>query len=326
MPDLTPKLSPQIELRLRQELEHALALEQKAKAANTIKRYQSALKLYHAYTDELNVAAIPGNVAVLYAFFSYLHKENYALSTIFIIKSAIEYEHKKVNVAAPTNHPRIENLLEGIRRDLANQSNGSLPVCFDEVKQIINHIDLNHLGDYRDKSMILMGFSCGFRPSELVNLKYTDLKFVPEGLEVLLAQSKVDQYAKGHLVAVPYNLKNPTYCPILAIKDWIKNAALDDGSLFRGLYKGNKKVRSTAISYQGYFDLFKKRCFNAGLMTDMISPHGLRSGFNTSAANAGAKLHKMREITNQSLLTQQRYIKKTKLFEDNAIEKIFKKD
>ncbi|MCF6777986.1 tyrosine-type recombinase/integrase [Thiotrichales bacterium 19X7-9] len=326
MNELTPKNNDLIKQNIEDELKHALELEKLSKSHNTIKRYQIAYKIYHSYCGELNVDPIPAQPEVLYTFFSFMHRQKYALTTIFITKSAIEYFHKQANFAAATNHPRIEILLEGIRRDLASQSKASMPVLYEEIRLIIDAITNKSLVDYRDKALILLGFAAGFRPSELVSLHLSDLNFVSNGVEILLQQSKVDKYKKGHTIAIPYNIKNPPYCPITAIKEWITNAAINDGALFRGFYKGYKKIRNTPLTYRGYFDVFKQRTLNAGLMVDMITPHGLRSGFNTSAADAGADLHKMREITNQSLLTQQRYIKQTNLFKNNAIEKIFNKN
>ena len=49
----------------------------------------------------------------------------------------------------------------------------------------------------RDRSIILIGFSGGFRRNEIVSLDYEDLDFVKEGLKINLRRSKTDQFGEG---------------------------------------------------------------------------------------------------------------------------------
>ena len=122
----------------------------------------------------------------------------------------------------------------------------------------------------------------------------------------------------------PYHQQNIKYCPIQQLTQWIKAIDLKEGVLFRSFFKSGCSLRKNTLSYHGVYRMFKQRCLNAGFNTNKLSPHSLRSGFNTSAAIAGADLIKMREITNQSLNTQQRYIKKVNLFNNNANDQIYR--
>ena len=49
----------------------------------------------------------------------------------------------------------------------------------------------------RDKSIILIGFSGGFRRNEIVSLDYEDLDFVNEGVKITVKRSKTDQFGEG---------------------------------------------------------------------------------------------------------------------------------
>ena len=49
----------------------------------------------------------------------------------------------------------------------------------------------------RDRSIILIGFSGGFRRNEIVSLDYEDLDFVQRVLKLTLRRSKTDQFGEG---------------------------------------------------------------------------------------------------------------------------------
>ena len=56
----------------------------------------------------------------------------------------------------------------------------------------------------RDKAIIFVGFSGGFRRSELVNIDYDDIEFVNEGVKIFIKRSKTDQSGEGMIKAIPY--------------------------------------------------------------------------------------------------------------------------
>ncbi|MFZ9035269.1 MAG: site-specific integrase [Francisellaceae bacterium] len=298
-------------------------LENKSRAERTILRYHVAWKLFSRYCHSRGVSPLPAKSEVLFAFFSYMHQKSYKLNTITITKAAIEYYHEKNNHIAAVKHPRVLQLLDGIRRDLGYQTHSSLPLTVQQLKEICHSIKLQSLPDYRDKAMLLLGFFAGLRPSELITLERKHCQLSHKGLMLKLIKTKADQYAVGHTLAIPYNHKSPLFCPVTALQIWLHKAAIHDGFLFRGFYKGGHKFRQSHLSYQGFYRMFKQRASSVGIDVSKMTPHGLRSGFNTMASHAGASLHKMREITNQSLQTQQRYIKELDLFEDNAINQLF---
>jgi len=58
----------------------------------------------------------------------------------------------------------------------------------------------------RDKAIILLGFSGGFRRSELVNIDYDDIEFVNEDIKIFVKGSKTDQSGEGMTKGIPYFL------------------------------------------------------------------------------------------------------------------------
>ena len=74
------------------------------------------------------------------------------------------------------------------------------PLLFNDLKQIIKVINKSALSKFkklRDKSLILIGFSGGFRRSELVSITKDDVEFVKEGVKIFVKKSKSDQSGEG---------------------------------------------------------------------------------------------------------------------------------
>ena len=62
---------------------------------------------------------------------------------------------------------------------------------------LIDQQNKEEIKKLRDRSIILIGFSGGFRRNEIVSLDYEDLDFVHEGLKINLKRSKTDQFGEG---------------------------------------------------------------------------------------------------------------------------------
>ena len=82
----------------------------------------------------------------------------------------------------------MENL-HGIKRVKGSNQKAKKPILINDLKLIINAIYENNKTEkkrIRDKELILIGFSGGFRRSELVNIKYDDIEFVDEVVKIFI--------------------------------------------------------------------------------------------------------------------------------------------
>ena len=70
------------------------------------------------------------------------------------------------------------------------------------------------------KTLILIGFSGGFRRSELVAITRDDVEFVNEGVKIFVKKSKSDQAGEGMTKAIP-SFKHIEYCPVDHLKNWM---------------------------------------------------------------------------------------------------------
>ena len=223
-----------------------------------------------------------------------------------------------------TKHPSIIENIMGIKRRKGSIQKSKKPILIRDLKLIINVIDEQKIKDIkklRDRSIILIGFSGGFRRNEIVSLDYEDLDFVEEGLKIQIRRSKTDQFGEGFTKALPY-FDNSQYCPVVSLKKWIELSKITSGSVFRRFVKGSK-LSENRLTDQTVALLIKEYLQLAGIDSKNYSGHSLRSGFATSAAESGAEERNIMAMTgHKSTEMVRRYIKEANLFKNNALNKI----
>ena len=212
----------------------------------------------------------------------------------------------------------------GIKRRKGSIQKGKKPILISSLKIIIDVIDQQkreEIKKLRDRSIILIGFSGGFRRNEIVSLDYDDLDFVPEGLKINIKRSKTDQFGEGSKKALPY-FDNSQYCPVVSLKNWVDITKVNSGALFRRFSKGSK-LTNKRLTDQTVALLIKEYLQLAGIDSKNYSGHSLRSGFATSAAESGAEERSIMAMTgHKSTEMVRRYIKEANLFKNNALNKI----
>tara|TARA_B110000881_G_C18374234_1_gene412751 strand:- start:2 stop:748 length:747 start_codon:yes stop_codon:yes gene_type:complete len=232
--------------------------------------------------------------------------------------------HKVKGHYLDTKHPTIIENLMGIKRRKGSIQKGKKPILINDLKLIIKAIDdesIEEIKKLRDKSIVLIGFSGGFRRSEIVSLDIEDLDFVSEGLKITIRKSKTDQFGEGSLKALPY-FNNQEYCPVINLKKWIKISKIENGALFRRFNKGSK-LSEKRLTDQSVALLIKEYLKLAGIDNKNYSGHSLRSGFATASAESGADERSIMTMTgHKSTEMVRRYIKEANLFKNNALNKI----
>ena len=168
----------------------------------------------------------------------------------------------------------------------------------------------SELKKLRDKTLILVGFSGGFRRSELVAITRDDVEFVKEGVKIFVKKSKSDQSGEGMTKAIP-SFKYVEYCPVDHLKNWMIE---------------NKNDLVFPISDKNVALIIKKHALSAGLDEKKYAGHSLRSGFATTTAEYGADERNIMAMTgHKSVDMVRRYIKEADLFKNNALNKISNK-
>ena len=295
-----------------------------SKANNTVRAYKSDFNDFELFCVQNGFLSLPTEPKVVSLYLTYLSTKDIKMSTLKRRLVSIGVIHKLKGHYLDTKHPSIiENIL-GIKRRKGSTQNGKKPLLINSLKRIINVIDQEineEIKKFRDRSIILIGFSGGFRRNEIVSLDYDDLEFVTEGLKISLRRSKTDQFGEGFIKALPY-FDSAQYCPVISIKKWIEVSNINSGSLFRRFTKGSRLTKNR-LTDQTVALLIKKYLKLAGIESINYSGHSLRSGFATSAAESGAEERSIMAMTgHKSTEMVRRYIKEANLFKNNALNKL----
>ena len=295
-----------------------------SKANNTIRAYKSDFYDFGLFCVKNGFKSLPTNPKTLSLYLTYLATKDNKISTIKRRIVSIGIVHKMKGHYLDTKHPAIVENLLGIKRRKGVKQKGKKPLLINDLKQLINVIDEENSSEIkivRDRTIILLGFGGGFRRNELVSLDYEDLDFVNEGIKINIKKSKTDQFGEGSIKALPY-FDNPRYCPVKSIQNWIKISKINQGAIFRKFHKGIK-LSNIRLSDQSVALLIKYYLNLAGIDNKNYSGHSLRSGFATSAAEAGAEERSIMAMTgHKSTEMVRRYIKEANLFKNNALNKI----
>ena len=282
-----------------------------SKSANTLRAYQADFKDFSVFCARNGLSSMPTEPKILSLYLTHLSASS-KFSTLKRRIASISVIHKMKGHYLDTKHPLIMENLHGIKRVKGSNQKAKKPILINDLKLIINAIgQANPSGNkkIRDKTLLLIGFSGGFRRSELVNIEYEDLEFVNEGVKIFIKRSKTDQSGEGMIKAIPY-FDNNNYCPVISLKEWIDVSEIKSGKIFE------ISDRSVALIIKKYASL-------SGLDPNRYGGHSLRSGFATSAAESGAEERNIMAMTGHKTTQMvRRYIQEANLFKNNALNKI----
>ena len=297
---------------------------QSSKAINTVRAYKSDFNDFGIFCAQNGFKSLPSEPKIVSLYLTHLSTKEAKISTLKRRLVSIGVIHKLKGHYLDTKHPSIIENLMGIKRRKGSIQKAKKPILINNLKAIINVIDQQNkeeIKKLRDRTIILIGFSGGFRRNEIVSLNCDDLDFVPEGLKINIRRSKTDQFGEGLTKALPY-FDNSEYCPVVSMKKWIDVSKISNGPLFRRFLKGSK-LSINRLTDQTIALLIKEYLTLAGIDSRNYSGHSLRSGFATSAAESGAEERSIMAMTgHKSTEMVRRYIKEANLFKNNALNKI----
>ena len=314
----------EISLDIKKLQEETILNLQSSKAQNTVRAYKSDFNDFTFFCIKNGLKFLPTDPKIVSLYLTHLSTKEAKISTLKRRLVSIGVIHKLKGHYLDTKHPSIIENIMGIKRRKGSIQKSKKPILINDLKLIINAIDKQKKEDIkkiRDRSIILIGFSGGFRRNEIVSLDFDDLDFVEEGLKINLRRSKTDQFGEGSLKGLPY-FENPEYCPVTSIQKWIEISKINSGSLFRRFTKGSR-LSENRLTDQSIALIIKEYLELAGIDSKNYSGHSLRSGFATSAAESGAEERSIMAMTgHKSTEMVRRYIKESNLFKNNALNKI----
>jgi integrase len=285
-----------------QELLHASISD------NTRRAYRSDLSHFLAWGG--SIPAQPEMVA------TYLAEWASRLSVAALTRrvASISRAHTSQGLKSPTRSDLVMATLKGIRRTYGVAQHQVTPILREDLLAMVS--DLSGPKGVRDRALLLLGFAGAFRRSELVSLDVEDLEFVDRGLVINLRRSKTDQEGQGRKLAIPF--ARGAMCPVRATREWLDNAGITEGPVFRCLHR-SEGISATRLSSNAVAEVIKKRVSQIGLDPSKYSGHSLRAGLITSAARLGVSVWKIKaQSGHRSEAMVGRYVRDEDLFNNNA--------
>ncbi len=195
-------------------------------------------------------------------------------------------------VEPPTSTETVPAVVRGIRRSIGTAPARKSPATADVVTQMLALCPATLRGR-RDAALLALGFAGAFRRSELVAMTVANLVDAPDGYRVMIRRSKTDQEGAGQEIAIPRGCRIE---PVKLVQAWLQAAGITEGPVFRPVLKGSR-VLEEPLSGHSAAAIVKRYALAAGLDPSAFAAHSLRAGFLTSAAESGASVLKMVEVS-----------------------------
>src|SRR6056300_1356530 len=157
--------------------EETLLNLQSSKVNNTVRAYKSDFNDFGLFCAKNSFKSLPSEPMIVSLYLTHLSTKDIKMSTIKRRLVSIGVIHKLKGHYLDTKHPSIIENIMGIKRRKGTIQIGKKPLLINNLKQLINVIDKENKSEIkklRDRSIILIGFSGGFRRNEIVSLNYDD--------------------------------------------------------------------------------------------------------------------------------------------------------
>ena len=285
------------------------ALVEASIAESTRRAYRTDLAHFAAWGGQL--PAEPAQVASFLA----AHAETLSVATLVRRIATISKAHEARGLRNPCRSEIVRATMRGVKRTRGVAQREAKPLLREDLFRVLDAMG-EGVKDVRDRALLLVGFACGFRRSEIVALNCEDVERVRQGLIITLRRSKTDQEGAGRKVGIPFG--RTRHCPVLALDRWLAVARIEAGPVFRPVDR-HGRVASERLSGEAVSLIVKERVAAANIDPAGFSGHSLRAGFATSAVQAGVSTLKIRSQTGHaSDAMLARYVRDGELFVDNA--------
>lgn len=267
--------------------EHSHLIAEAVEAAtpeNTRRAYATGWRAFEDFCASNNYEAYPASDVVVAAFLAQLDADGFAPSTIAVYHAAVMNKH-----GADAERLRsfgVRQTMRGIRRQQRGYKPGQARALTADELLALSQACGSDLAGKRDRFAILTGATLGLRYSDLAALRVCDVaKVAGKGYVLTIPYSKTSDEG----IDLPLPELDADLCDIdatLALGELLETLP-GEGSLLRGVLKGNRRWREGVLSANGFRDALRARAIEAGVSLDGLSAHSLRATFATGAYAQG---------------------------------------
>ncbi|CAO4195771.1 site-specific integrase [Methylorubrum extorquens] len=303
------------------------AYQRASKADATVRAYSSDWREFQGWCARSGLQSAPASPEAVAGFLVAEAEAGRSASTIGRRCAAISYAHKLAKQPDPTSDEEVRAAMKGIRRRIGVAPRRKAAATAEIVAAMLMRMPDTMTGK-RDRALLALGFAGAFRRSELVALNVADLTEHADGLRVLVRRSKTDQGGAGIEKAIPHGR---FIRPVALLREWLDAAGITEGPLFRPVSRSGRvrsvgsnaevgtEPRPPRLTTQAVADIIKRYAGAAGLDPVLFGAHSLRAGFVTTAAERGADLAKIMEVSgHKDPRTVVGYIRRANAFKDHA--------
>ena len=310
-----------------------IKLIEQALSPATLRAYQSDLREFESYCRDREVLTFDNPACSRPEFIAdwiaYRIKNGYRVSTVTRGLSALRSLYP--DTAAAVNSPIVRAAVRGARRNQSSAGRAvksARPITPSELDRMCAAWNKMTSVGSRNIAFLRLGWLGAMRISELCALRYDDIAWSTEGLQILIRKSKTDQNGDGCLIGIP----NCSW--ISDIRSWCERCHFlqqTSGAVFfprfrRGVgsqYQASI-IERDSLSIRGARDIFYRSAQAAGIIS--VSPHSFRSGMITFAASIGVPERLIAAHSRHASLRVLRgYIQRGSIWQDNALDLVVRR-
>jgi site-specific recombinase XerD len=256
-----------------------------AYAYSTIRAFRADFEGFIRFCEMNQLEPFPAIPETVANFISHLSNLNYSSSYIRRIVASLSTVHKLNRFKDPVQDPEVKLAMRRMHRLIGRFAHQVKPINKEVLHQMI-HASNQSLQGLRDRALLSVAYDTLCRRSEIVSLLIDDIRIDEEtGTgRILLRRSKTDQEAIGKWLP----LRSET---VHAIQNWMSEANIKEGLLFRGVTRYSKLTRKLGSGQVGriYKRIAKSIHLDDDLVTH-ISGHSMRIGAAQDLMKSGASL------------------------------------
>ena len=302
----------------------ARAFAAASRSPRTLEAYEAQWRAFEAWCLERELRALPASPDTVALHLSGMATRKLAVASIELRLVAISQVHKAKGHPSPRDAVIVQTVRAGIRRTLGTRQKQKAPLLGRDLKSTLvgagpSAPGQTELSALRDRALLLLGWHAALRRSELVAVEVPHVRFVHQGLELLIPRSKTDQGGAGRTVPIPRG-RTEELCPEQLLRAWLAASAITTGTVFRGVDRWGH-VRTTGMCGRTVARIVKRVARAAGLDGDDFGGHSLRAGLVTDAARQGRGEAAIMAITGHVSVTMlRRYIREADRWRNLANE------
>lgn len=264
-----------------------------------VRTYRRIFGDFRRWCDSRGLIALPTRVEVLSLYLCEL-APGYKHATLKNVVSATIFENRVAGFSF--EREQLRAVLKGIARVHGADTAKAVPLEIAELRELVSHFPRSRRG-LRDKAICLVTFAAALRAQEIVRLDLETfgtgalgrVLLQPEGatIEMHLPATAITPPSK----VVKHVSRGLHPCPVQAIEEWVSEAKITSGPLFRAINKGGAIAEGRLL--RNGIGLIIRRAIkdaavNAGQseadaarLATNYSAKSLRVGFIKSALEAG---------------------------------------